>query len=55
MAGYKDVFGTDEEFRVIMETVKNQPLQTYQEEVNRALEYAIGVNIDNYKNLLCGE
>lgn len=53
MAGYKDVFGTDDEFREVMEILRNQSLSTYQEDINRVLKYAIGIGIDNYKKIIC--
>ena len=53
MAGCKDVFGKDEMFCEIMETLRMQPLSAYQEEVNHVLKYAIGIGIDNYKKIIC--
>lgn len=52
MAGYQDVFNTDEEFQMIMETLKMQPLAIYQEAINQVLNYAIGIGIDNYKKII---
>ncbi|MBY2899766.1 MULTISPECIES: hypothetical protein [Bacteroides] len=53
MAGYNDVFQTKEDFEKYICDIKHLSIFDYQADINKILEYAIGVGIDKYKEILC--
>lgn len=50
--GCNDIFQTKEEFRALMEKIKNTSIQDYQKEVDNVLTNVMGIGIDNYKKIL---
>lgn len=52
MYGYNDEFSTIEEFDAQMDKIKNIDYDQYQKDIDNILIYAIGLGIDNYKDIL---
>jgi hypothetical protein len=52
MTGYDDVFATDSEFQNKIIEIQGKTIDRYQNEINSILKYAVGIGIDNYKDIL---
>jgi len=54
MVGGNDLFETDAEFVKKMNLIQKLSLSDYQKEVDKILEYVVGIGIDNYKTIVYG-
>jgi len=48
-----DVFSTEKDFLESIKILKNKTHNEYQSEINKMLNYAIGIKCDNYRKILC--